>query len=51
MINMADFITIAVISLYFLAMLGIGFWASKKIKSTEDYLIAGRSLGFWMLYS
>ena len=45
---MADFITIVVISLYFLAMLGIGFWASKKIKSTEDYLIAGRSLGFWM---
>ena len=45
---MADFITIAVVSLYFLAMLGIGFWASKKIKSTEDYLVAGRSLGFWM---
>jgi SSS family transporter len=45
---MADFITIAVVSLYFIAMLGIGFWASKKIKSTEDYLVAGRSLGFWM---
>ncbi|PKL70743.1 MAG: sodium:solute symporter [Methanomicrobiales archaeon HGW-Methanomicrobiales-1] len=45
---MADFVTIAVVSLYFLAMLGIGFWASKKIKNTNDYLNAGRSLGFWM---
>jgi len=45
---MADLITIGVIGLYFVAMLGIGVWASKKIKNTEDYLLAGRSLGFWM---
>lgn len=45
---MADFITIAVVGLYFLAMLGIGAWASKKIKNTEDYLVAGRQLGFWV---
>ena len=44
----ADFITIAVIVIYFLAMLGIGAWASKKIKNTEDYLVAGRQLGFWV---
>jgi len=45
---MADYMTIIIVSLYFLAMLGIGIWASKKIKNTEDYLVAGRSLGFWM---
>jgi len=45
---MADFVTIALVTLYFLAMLGIGIWASRKIKDTEDYLVAGRSLGFWV---
>jgi len=44
----ADFITIAVVVLYFLGMLAIGAWASKKIKNTEDYLVAGRQLGFWV---
>jgi len=44
----ADLITIAVVSLYFIGMLAIGAWASKKIKNTEDYLVAGRSLGFWV---
>src|SRR5512137_50579 len=45
---MADFFTIAVVGAYFVAMLGIGIWASKKIKNTEDYLVAGRQLGFWV---
>lgn len=32
--------------LYFLAMVGIGFWSMKKSgNSAEDYLLAGRSLG------
>ena len=44
----ADFITIGVVVIYFLVMLGIGAWASKKIKNTEDYLVAGRQLGFWV---
>jgi SSS family solute:Na+ symporter len=45
---MTDYVTIAVIAIYFLVLLGIGVWASKKIKTTEDYLVAGRSLGFWV---
>jgi len=45
---MADIFTVVVVTFYFLAMLGIGIWASKKIKITEDYLVAGRSLGFWV---
>jgi SSS family solute:Na+ symporter len=44
----ADLTTIGVVSLYFLGMLAIGAWTSKKIKNTEDYLVAGRSLGFWV---
>ena len=44
----ADWITIGVVGLYFILMLGIGAWASKKIKNTEDYLVAGRQLGFWV---
>jgi SSS family transporter len=44
----ADVITIGVVALYFIGMLAIGAWASKKIKNTEDYLVAGRSLGFWV---
>ncbi|KAF5088036.1 Sodium/pantothenate symporter [anaerobic digester metagenome] len=45
---MADGVTIAIVTIYCLAMVGIGAWASKKIKNTEDYLVAGRSLGFWV---
>lgn len=35
--------------LYFAVMLGIGAWASKKVKSSEDYALAGRSLGPFVL--
>ena len=45
---MADIITVVIIGIYFIAMLAIGAWASKKIKNTEDYLVAGRSLDFWV---
>ncbi len=34
---------------YFGVMIGIGAWASKKIKSSEDYALAGRSLGPFVL--
>ena len=45
---MADGATIGIVVIYCLAMIGIGGWASRKIKNTEDYLVAGRSLGFWV---
>ncbi|KUK63448.1 MAG: Na+/solute symporter [Methanoculleus marisnigri] len=45
---MADLITFALIGLYFAVLIGIGNWASKKIHNTEDYILAGRSLGFWV---
>jgi sodium/proline symporter len=45
---MADPITFVLIGLYFIVLIGIGSWASKKIHTTEDYILAGRSLGFWV---
>lgn len=34
-------------AVYFFVVLAVGFWASKKVKSFESYVIAGRDLGFW----
>jgi SSS family solute:Na+ symporter len=45
---MADILTIVIIAFYFLVLLGIGVWASRKVKTAEDYIVAGRSLGFWV---
>jgi SSS family transporter len=45
---MADITTVIIIGIYFIVMLAIGAWASRKIKNTEDYLVAGRSLDFWV---
>ncbi len=45
---MTNFLEVGIVALYCLGMIGIGAWASKKIQTTSDYLIAGRSLGFWM---
>ncbi|HHF98945.1 MAG TPA: sodium:solute symporter family protein [Candidatus Aerophobetes bacterium] len=45
---MSKTITTLVILIYLMIILGIGAWASKKIKTAEDYVVAGRSLGFWM---
>ena len=33
---------------WLLLQLGIGVWASRKIKTEDDYLVAGRSLGYPM---
>jgi sodium/proline symporter len=46
-----DFQTIgswALAIFYFLLVIGIGVWASRKIKSFESYVVAGRDLGFWV---
>lgn len=43
-----DFLTIGVIVAYAIGLLAIGSWASKKVHSSEDYILAGRSLGFWV---
>lgn len=42
-----DFISMIIIVGYLVGLIGIGAWASKKIKTSEDFLVAGRNLGFW----
>jgi SSS family solute:Na+ symporter len=44
---MASIMTTSLVVIYFLIILVIGAWASKKVKNSADYIIAGRSLGFW----
>src|SRR5512139_1784764 len=36
------------VGIYMLAMLGIGYWTSRKIKNTSDYIVAGSRLGWWL---
>ncbi len=36
---------IAAICLYLLINLAVGLWASKRVKNTEDFVLAGRGLG------
>jgi Na+/proline symporter len=35
-----------VIGLYLVVQFGIGIWASRRIRSEDDYLVAGRRLGY-----
>jgi len=36
---------IIVIAIYFCVIISVGFWASRRIKSQEDYFLAGRRFG------
>jgi SSS family solute:Na+ symporter len=38
-------IDIAVIAFYFIAIIWIGIWASRRIRNQEDYLLGGRKFG------
>lgn len=44
---MTTIITIAI--LYLLIIFGIGFWAMKQTKTSEDFFIAGKSLGLFVM--
>jgi len=43
-----DFTSLIVVVAYFLGLMTIGVWTSKKVKTAEDMLVAGRNLGFWV---
>jgi SSS family solute:Na+ symporter len=45
---MIDPLAAGLVAIYCIAMLAIGVWASKKIQNMSDYVVAGRSLGFWV---
>ena len=40
-----QWIDIAVILVYFVVVIAIGVWASRRIKNQEDYFLAGRRFG------
>jgi len=42
-----DYLGTIIIISYFVGLIAIGAWTSKKIKNSEDFLLAGRNLGFW----
>jgi SSS family solute:Na+ symporter len=37
-----------IIGIYFLGMIGIGFWGYRSSTNLDDYLVAGRNVPFWM---
>ncbi len=45
---MIDPVAAGLVAIYCIAMLAIGVWASKKIQNMSDYVVAGRSLDFWV---
>ena len=42
-------VDLAIIILYFLAVLGIGFYLKRFTKTGEDFFLAGREMTAWML--
>lgn len=45
---MIDYLAVALVAIYCIGMIAIGVWASKKIQTMSDYVVAGRSLSFWV---
>ncbi|GEM_PF-570084 len=46
---MDNAIVLTIVIAYFLLMFAIGIWANKKTSSAKEYLVAGQSLGFFMM--
>jgi len=45
---MAEFFKILTVVIYFVVLMSIGTIASRKIKTSQDYILAGKNLGFWV---
>ena len=39
---------LTILVLYFAVLLGIGFFASKRISNISDYFVGGKKLGYWI---
>lgn len=46
---MAQFTTLDIIIVfgYMVVLVGVGIWTAKRTKTTEDFMVAGRSIGIW----
>lgn len=40
---------ISIVVVYFVLMFAIGFWANRRTKSSKEFLVAGQSLGFFVM--
>ncbi|MBB3663005.1 sodium/proline symporter [Prauserella sediminis] len=40
---------VVIMLVYFLLMFAIGYWAKSRIKSSKDFLVAGQTLGFFVM--
>lgn len=45
----ANPVVLAVAIVYLLLMIAMGIWANSKMKSSRDFLVAGQSLGFFVM--
>jgi|WetSurMetagenome_2_1015567.scaffolds.fasta_scaffold00012_100 solute:Na+ symporter, SSS family len=45
---MDNLVPIAIVVIYVLIMLGIGYWSMRRTKTVGDFFLGGRSLGPWM---
>ncbi len=44
-----DFLDMLIIIIYLILITGFGLWKSRQVKDSEDFLVAGRSLGLFVL--
>jgi solute:Na+ symporter, SSS family len=44
-----DPIVIVIVVAYLLGMLAVGWWASRRVENNDDFLVAGRRMGPWLL--
>ncbi len=42
-------VVLIIVGIYLLGMLGIGWWSSRRISTNDDFMVAGRRLGPWLL--
>lgn len=42
-------IKVIIVALYFIVLLGIGWFSSKRIKDISDFFVAGKKLGYWLV--
>ena len=40
-------IDIVIVVIYMMVLIGVGIWTARKTKTTEDFMVAGRSIGIW----
>ena len=40
--------TFVILAIYIIIMVSIGFYTSRKTRSTEDFMLGGRSVGSWL---